>query len=259
MCLFFDDDYEEVMRKLVGSLQDMRSWSDAWQVPSVSAISQARSRLGPEPMKELFERVAVPLAGPGTKGGWLGAYRLMAVDGFVLDVADTPSNVDKFGLLQTDAPRSSYPQVRVIGLAECGSHAIIDAVLGGRRMAEQALLPRLFRSFEPGMVVLADRGFYSYELWKQASETGAALLWRVSSNLQLPIVAELPDGSHLSVVFRRPRPHLLPPFPPRHPPPGHRAGGFFPLSNVQRHSRAPSKRCCGVSTRSGGTEPSHEH
>jgi hypothetical protein len=202
MCLFFDDDYEEVMRKLVGSLQDMRSWADSWQVPSASAISQARSRLGPEPLKELFERVAVPLAGPGTKGAWLGSYRLMAVDGFVLDVADTPSNVDSFGLHKTDNPRSSYPQVRVIGLAECGSHAIVDAVLGGRRTAEQALLPDLFRSFEPDMLVLADRGFYGYDLWKQACEAGAALLWRVSSNLQLPVVTELPDGSYLSVVFR---------------------------------------------------------
>ena len=202
MCLFFDDDYEEVMRKVVGSLQDMRSWSDSWQVPSASAISQARSRLGPEPLKELFERVAVPLAGPGTKGAWLGSYRLMAVDGFILDVADTPSNVESFGLHKTDHPRSSYPQVRVIGLAECGSHAVVDAVLGGRRTAEQVLLPDLFRSFEPDMLVLADRGFYGYDLWKQACETGAALLWRVSSNLQLPVVAELPDGSYLSVVFR---------------------------------------------------------
>jgi hypothetical protein len=202
MCLFFDDDYEEVMRKLIGSLQDMRSWSDSWHVPSASAISQARSRLGPEPMKELFERVAVPLAGFGTKGAWLGSHRLMAVDGFILDVPDTPSNVDKFGLHKTESPRSSYPQVRVIGLAECGSHAIVDAVLGGRRTAEQALLPNLFRSFEPDMIVLADRGFYSYELWRQASETGAALLWRVSSNLQLPVITELPDGSYLSAVFR---------------------------------------------------------
>ena len=202
MCLFFDDDYEEVMRKLIGSLQDMESWSDSWQVPSASAISQARDRLGPEPMKELFERVAVPLAGLGTKGAWLRSYRLMAVDGFILDVPDTPGNVEEFGLHKTEGPRSSYPQVRVIGLAECGSHAIVDAVLGGRRTAEQTLLPDLFRSFEPDMVVLADRGFYGYELWKQASETGAALLWRVSSNLQLPVVAELPDGSYLSVVFR---------------------------------------------------------
>lgn len=202
MCLFFDDDYEEVMRKLIGSLQDMHSWSDSWHVPSISAISQARARLGPEPMKELFERVAVPLAGPGTKGAWLRAYRLMAVDGFVLDVPDTPGNVEKFGYLKAETPRSSYPQARVIGLAECGSHAIIDAVLGGRRTAEQALLPQLFRSFESDMLVLADRGFYGYDLWRQASATGAALLWRVSSNLQLPVVTELPDGSYLSVVFR---------------------------------------------------------
>lgn len=202
MCLFFDDDYEEVVRKLVGSLQDMRSWSRSWQVPSASAISQARGRLGPEPMRELYERVAVPVAGLGTTGAWLRSRRLMAVDGFVLDVPDTPSNIDRFGLSQTD-PRSAYPQVRVVGLGECGSHAIIDAALAGCRTGEQVLMPKLFRSFQPDMLVTADRNFYSYDLWQQALETGAALLWRVTATQLLPVAAELVDGSYLSAVFRR--------------------------------------------------------
>src|ERR1700742_805009 len=68
MCLFFDDDYEEVMRKLVGSLKSMTSWRDDWQVPSTSAITQARQRLGVEPLRMLFEQTAVPVAGRGTKG-----------------------------------------------------------------------------------------------------------------------------------------------------------------------------------------------
>src|SRR6266516_1908535 len=97
MCLFYDDDYEEVMRKLVGSLQSMDSWSDSWHVPSMSAITQARHRLGVEPMRELFERVAVPVAGPGTQAAWLRGRRLMAIDGFVLDVADTDDNEAAFG------------------------------------------------------------------------------------------------------------------------------------------------------------------
>lgn len=203
MCLFFDDDYEEVIRKLVGSLEDMRSWSSSWRVPSVSAISQARVRLGPEPMKELFERVATPVAGLGAKGAWLGTRRLMAVDGFVLDVPDTPGNVDTFGLLREENPRSSYPQVRVVGLAECGSHAIVDATIASCKIGEQTLMPHLFRSFEPDMLVLADRGFYGYELWQRAAETGAALLWRVQAIVGLPVLRELSDGSYLSAVFRK--------------------------------------------------------
>lgn len=203
MCLFFDDDYEEVVRKLVGSLRDMRSWSDSWRVPSASAISQARARLGADPMRELFERVAVPVAGRGTKGAWLRSRRLAAVDGFVLDVPDTPSNVEEFGLSQIGARRSSYPQVRVVGLGECGSHAIVDATLAGCRVGEKTLLPRLFRSFESDMLVLADRNFYSYDLWRQATGTGASLLWRVQSGILLPVAVELVDGSYLSVVFRK--------------------------------------------------------
>lgn len=201
MCLFFDDSYEEVMRKLVGSLQDMRSWSGSWHVPSDSAISQARVRLGPEPMQRLFELVAVPLAGVGTKGGWLRSRRLTAVDGFLLDVPDTVDNVAEFGLLHEE-PRSPYPQVRVVGLGECGSHALVDAAVDGCRVGEQTLMPRLFRSFEPDMLVMVDRGFYSYDLWRQAVETGASLLWRVSSNVVLPVAVELADGSYISVVFR---------------------------------------------------------
>jgi hypothetical protein len=201
MCLFFDDDYEEVMWKLAGSLRDMRSWSDSWHVPSASALSKARARLGPEPMQELFERAAAPVAELGTKGAWLRSYRLMAVDGFVLDVPDTPSNVEEFGLPSTEKPRSSYPQVRVVGLGECGSHAIVAAAIDGCRTGEQTLLPRLFDSFEPDMLVLADRGFYGYDLWRDATQTGAALLWRVPSTITLPVITEFDDGSYLSVVF----------------------------------------------------------
>jgi hypothetical protein len=201
MCLFYEDDYEEVMRKLVGSLQEMRSWSASWRVPSASALSQARQRLGPEPMRELFERVAVPVASRGTKGAWLRELRLMAIDGFTLDLPDTDDNLDAFGVSQTQ-PRSAYPQARVVGLGECGSHAIIDAAIGGCRTGEQTLMPELLRSVEPGMLILADRNFYSYNLWRQYSETGAALLWRVTTTLTLPVVKELADGSYLSIVVR---------------------------------------------------------
>lgn len=202
MCLFFDDDYEEVMRKLVGSLQGMESWSDSWQVPTTSAISQARGRLGSEPLHELFERVAVPVAGYGTKGAWLRSRRLMTMDGSTLDIADSKENAEAFGRSQEGKNPSAYPCVRIVGLAECGSRAIIDAALGGARIGEQTLAADLVRSFQPGMLVMADRNFYSYSAWQKASQTGADVLWRVQSSLKLPVVTALPDGSYLSVVFR---------------------------------------------------------
>lgn len=200
MCLFFDDDYEEVMRKLVGSLKSMGSWSDSWRVPTTSAITQARQRLHEEPLRQLFLRVAVPLAGYGTKGAWLRGRRLMAIDGFVLDVPDTAENTDAFGKSQEG---NAFPQVRVVGLGECGSHAVVDAAMGRRYTSETELAEQLLPGVESDMLVTADRNFYGYSLWRKACETGAELLWRVNANLALPVISTLPDGSYVSLVFRQ--------------------------------------------------------
>jgi len=97
LCLFFGDGYEEVMRRLVGGLQWLGSWRGDWQVPSAGAIAQVRCRLSAEPLKVLFERLAVPMTRPGTQGAWLGERRLMAIDGLVLDVPDTKANAAGFG------------------------------------------------------------------------------------------------------------------------------------------------------------------
>jgi hypothetical protein len=90
MGLYGQESAEEIMRRLVGSLHLMGSFDDDWQVPTGSAITQARQRLGVAPVKELFARAAVPVAEPATKGAWLARRRLMAIDGTSFDVADTP-------------------------------------------------------------------------------------------------------------------------------------------------------------------------
>jgi hypothetical protein len=201
MCLFYDDDYEEVMRKLVGSLKEMGSWRDDWEVPTTSAIAQARKRLKAEPLRVLFDRTAVPVAGRGTKAAWLGPRRLMAVDGFMLDVPDTDENVEEFGRLDKGPKASAFPQVRALALSECGSHASVAASYGPCRKDERALLTDITGAFEPGMLVIADRNFYSFDLWRQALDTGADLLWRVTSTVTLPVVEPLPDGSYRSAVI----------------------------------------------------------
>ena len=163
MALFFDDAYEEVMRKLVDGLRFLRSWDEHWQMPTSSALCQARARLGAEPLRELYARVARPLAGAGTPGAWLGDLRVMAIDGVQLDIPDTADNEDEFGRgvsLGLDAP---YPKVKVLGLGECGTHAVIDAHLGGVLVDERELARPLLASVEPNMLLLADRGFYSRE------------------------------------------------------------------------------------------------
>lgn len=201
MCLFYDEDYEEVMRKLVGSLKEMGSWREDWDVPTTSAITQARQRLAAEPMKVLFNRIAAPVAGRGTKGAWLRSRRLMATDGFMLDVADSEENVQEFGRLDEGPKASAFPQVRVLTLDECGSHASVAASFGPCRVDERTLLTHILGAFEPGMLVIADRNFYSFQLWRQARDTGADLLWRVTSTVTLPVLEPLSDGSYRSVVI----------------------------------------------------------
>lgn len=200
MTLFFDDAYEEVMRKLVEGLRFLRSWDEDWQVPTSSALCQARARLGAEPLRELYERVARPLAGAGTPGAWLADLRVMAIDGVQLDVPDTADD-DEFGRGASQGLDGPYPKVKVLGLGECGTHAVIDAHLGGVHVDERELARPLLASIEPGMLVLADRGFYSRDFWQEAAATGAELLWRVQSTLLLHPVTELTDGSYLSVLL----------------------------------------------------------
>lgn len=200
MCLFFDDDYEEVMRKLVGALKSMSSWRDDWRVPSTAAITQARQRLGADPLRVLFEKAAVPVARRGTKGAWLGSRRLMAVDGFMVDVPDTEDNAREFGRMDNGRKASAFPQAQAVVLGECGSHAITGAAVGPCNAHERVLAGQLASRLEQGMLVIADRNFYSFDLWQAYRQTGADLLWRVNANLNLPVVRWLPDGSYLSVI-----------------------------------------------------------
>jgi hypothetical protein len=197
LCLFFDDAYEEVLRKLVNGLRYLGTWRDDWHVPTDGAISQARKRLGEPPLKVLFDRVAQPLAVPGTKGAWFHGWRVMAVDGVILDVPDTERNRAGFGKPQhSKGGESPFPQVRIVGLGECGTHAIIAAAVDSWRVYERQLFTRILDALQPGMLVLADSGFYSYALWTQTRATGAELVWRIKSDIILEPLQHLPDGSY---------------------------------------------------------------
>jgi hypothetical protein len=195
----FQDGYEEVMRRLVGGLQFMRAWRDDWVVPTTGALTRARNRLGEAPMRLLFDRVARPLAGEGTPGAWLGGRRLMAIDGVQIDVADTPANVAEFGIA-VGGTRRPFPQVRVVGLGECASHAVVAAQVGGLRTGERELARDLAEHVSSDMLVIADRGFYSFEFWQHYLVTGADLLWRVNISLKLPAEKVFDDGSFLSTI-----------------------------------------------------------
>lgn len=180
----------------LGVLVFLRSWDDDWHVPSSAALCKARARLGEEPLRELFERVAVRLAGPGTPGAWLAGRRMMAVDGVQMDV---PDNEEVFGRGKTHRSLDDpYPKVKVVALAECGTHAIVDAQIGAVDTNERELARALLDGLCPEMLVIADRGFFSHEFWREATATGADPLWRVQSMVSLPVVQYLSDGSFLS-------------------------------------------------------------
>lgn len=200
LALFSQASYEEVMRNLVEGLAWESGWSQEWNVPTKAALFKARARLGPEPMKALFDAVAAPLAAERTKGAFYRGWRLMSIDGTCVDVADTPANDEAFGRPGSarGEGKGAFPQVRLVGLAECGTHGLLSAVPGPCTTGETTLARGLLGSLSPQMLVLADRNFYSYGLWNESRATGADLLWRTKSKHVLPVDERLGDGSYLS-------------------------------------------------------------
>ena len=202
MALFAESSYEEVMRQLVEGLAWESGWERSWEVPSKVAIFLARRRLGVEPLELLFDAVAEPLASEATRGAFYRGLRLMSFDGTCLDVADTEANDEAFGRPGSSRREGggAFPQLRLVGLAESGTHAITGAALGPYTSSEQELCDELIGTLGEGMLLLADRNFYSFERFQNARQTGAQLLWRVRSNLVLPRERALSDGSYLTRI-----------------------------------------------------------
>jgi Transposase DDE domain len=153
-------------------------------------------------MFELAQRVLRPLATPDAPGAWYRGLRVMAVDGSGMDVADEVANAEFFGYPSASRGQSAFPQARVLGLVECGTHAVVAAAIAPYSRSEVAMAIELLPAkLRPDMLVLADRNFYSFKLWQAACATGAKLAWRVKSTLGLPLQRLLGDGSYLSTVF----------------------------------------------------------
>jgi transposase IS4-like protein/DDE family transposase len=201
LCLFADDDYAEVATKVTGSLSAWGCWDARWSVPTAGGITQARKRLGPEVLAEVFEQVAGPVAERSTRGAWLRGWRLVAIDGFEVDVPDTPANAAEFGYAGSGAGRSAFPKARVVALAECGTHAFFAAEVGAYAVGEKTLAHRLYPRLRRDELLTADRNFYSFDAWGLAAASGAALLWRAPTQLALPVLKVLRDGTYLSVLI----------------------------------------------------------
>jgi hypothetical protein len=204
LALFADDDYEEVAVRLTETLSVWGCWDSRWEAPTSGGITQARQRLGYEPVRELFAEVAVPVAEELTRGAFLGGWRLMAIDGFEWDAPATEENAAAFGYAGGGEDRSAFPKVRVVSVSECASHAVVDAEMGpvaGKGAGEQSLARRLYQRLDEDWLVIADRNFYSWADWCTAADSGAQLLWRVKADLRLPALQALPDGSYRSVLI----------------------------------------------------------
>lgn len=201
LTLFHGESYEEVMRKLVQGLVWLGIWRAEWSIPTPGALTQARQRLGAQVMRDLFARVAVPCALRSTRGAWLGRWRLMALDGFDVEVVDSPANGDRFGYSgKKKNEKGVFPKALVVGLAECGTHAVVAAEIGAQADTEVVLASRLLATGAIGgdMLVIADRGMYSHENLKRIKEDGADALFRAKATSDLPVLEWLPDGSYLS-------------------------------------------------------------
>ena len=189
LCLFPDDDYTEVATKVTGALSRFGCWDASWRVPTSSGISQARKRVGARVLADVFEGVAQPVAMRGTRGAWLRRWRLLAIDGFDVDLPDTEANVAEFGYAGSGDNRSAFPKARVVALAECGTHAFVAAEVDAWSVGEKTLAGRLYPRLRRDELLTADRNFYSFDAWSAAVRTGAALLWRAPTQLRLPVNA----------------------------------------------------------------------
>ncbi|WP_433357409.1 IS4 family transposase [Microtetraspora malaysiensis] len=200
LCLYPDDDYEEVAEKLTGMLALMPGAH--WEPPTRGAITQARQRLGSEVVREVFRQVARPAATESTPGAWLNRWRVMAIDGFVVDLPDTGANVAEFGRDSAGGYETAFPQARVVAISECASHAMLAADVAGCWAGEQTLTFSLYEQLNEEMLLTADRGFYSFSAWSQARHSGAHLLWRVQAGLRPHWLRDLDDGSWLAVITK---------------------------------------------------------
>jgi hypothetical protein len=201
LAVYMRSSYREVLRCLLEGVQWLLDPSAQVKVAGKSGISQARSRLGAEPLKKLYDAVVAPIAEKRTKGAWYRQWQLVSLDGSTLDVADTAENDQAFGRPGASRGSSAFPKIRFVALLENGTHVLWAAHMDQYATNELTLAEKVVPSLRPGMLCLADRFFPSYKLWRMAAKTGADLLWRTRQNARLDVEERLPDGSYLSRIY----------------------------------------------------------
>lgn len=201
LALFHQVSSREVLRCLLEGMHWLRGFNVDPKITGKSGISQARSRLGWEPLRQLYGDLVHPIATRQTKGAWYRQWRVVSLDGSTLDLPDDPANDAEFGRPSTSRGESGFPQLRFVSLVESGTHILFASHMGPFNTSERALAEEVIPALRPGMLCLADRGFFGYEFWERTMATGADLAWRVTSKLNLPREERLEDGSYLTHIF----------------------------------------------------------
>jgi len=205
LALYAQASYGEVLRCLLEGVRWLHLGGVDPALATKSAITRARRRLGVLPLERLFRRLAKPFAARGTPGAWYRGRRLVSLDGTTIDLPDTAELEAQFGRPSASRGTSSFPQLRLLGLAETGTHALFATVIDRYDASEVGLAPQLLAHLRAGMLCLADRAFVGFALWRAAAATGADLLWRLRANQVLPCQKRLPDGSYLSCLYASPK------------------------------------------------------
>jgi hypothetical protein len=201
LALYMQASYREVLRCLLEGVQWLMDKEVEPKVAVRSSISQARIRLGWEPVRQLHDEIVQPIATENTKGAWYRQWRLFSLDGSTLDVPDEVENQVAFGKQPCKQGESAFPAIRFLSLVENGTHVLFGSRMAPYTTGELTLAEDVIPLLKPGMLCLADRGFYGYRLWALAKGTGADLVWRVRKSQTLPREKVLTDGSFLSRVY----------------------------------------------------------
>lgn len=195
-CLFPEVGYTGVWGKLTAGLGHLRQPG-----PTAGALAQARRRLGPAPLRWLFDLLKGPVgADPHRRGVWWKSHLVCAIDGTILTVADTVSVKTRYTKQAGNHGGTGYPQVRLLALVACGTRAIIDTVFAPTTIGETTLVPELAGSMRKPMLVLADRNFDAQDVLATIVEAGAEFLIRAKSVRRLPVLARHQDGSFTSQI-----------------------------------------------------------
>lgn len=201
LALYMQSSYREVLRCLLEGVKWLMGPQAIVKVTGKSGISQARTRLGLEPVRQLHDEIVCPIALESTKGAWYKGWHLVSIDGSTLDVADEACNEEAFGRPSSSRGCSAYPKIRFVSLVENGTHVLFGTRTGSYKTGENTIAKEVLGFLRKGMLCLADRGFFGYALWHHAMSTGADLLWRIKNNIILPCDKRLSDGSYLSRIY----------------------------------------------------------